>query len=337
MMLKKSNLLVLVMASLFFFWMPEVLAHVKWFVPLDGKVDPNFMRYALNDPAVLTWAFIAMVLICGSVVLDARLPSYPLNDSRARSVAIVVLRVLTGISLLLTAYNGSVIAPHYQWDSSFSDALIIFEALVGVLFILNVFVFYASTLLVGVYCSLALKFGFFEVLEYLNMVGIGLFLLFNNLKNSVYHEKLLPYSVPVLRILTGIALVTLGLSEKLLAAEYGEAFVATYDWNFMQNMGLEGFSDRLFVLSAGVMEVVFGTILILGTTTRLNILVVSGFMLTSNIAFFVEGNISEAVVEVIGHLPIIATAVICVFFGSGQRLKITSRFKNKRKTQLSSH
>ncbi|WP_119394450.1 DoxX family protein [Salinibius halmophilus] len=141
----------------------------------------------------------------------------------------------------------------------------------------------------------------------------------------------LSYSVLALRIFTGIALVTLGLSEKLIGSHLGAAFISKYDWNFMQLLGFEFFTDRLFILSAGVMEVVFGLILILGTVTRLNILVVAIFMITTNVTFVFQDNPEAALMELVGHLPIIATAVICVFFGSGQKLKLTSVFKRKRR------
>ena len=97
----------------------------------------------------------------------------------------------------------------------------------------------------------------------------------------------------------------------------------------MANLGMESFTDQLFVFSAGVMEVVFGIILVLGTTTRINILVVSGFMLASNITFFASREYSEALTEIFGHLPIIATAMILIFFGSGNKLKITELWSRK--------
>lgn len=305
------------------------MAHVKWFIPAEHSLDAGFVHYSFTDVAVLVWIGIGLVLIAASVVLDSRLPSLPIVDSKARKDIVSVLRVCTGMSLLLTAYDGALVAPHYQPEGGLGVTLLFMEGLIGLLFISNRGVFYGSIMLLILYCGVIFQFGFIETIEYWNIIGIAIFLLFNNFKNNRYQEIFKPYSVSALRIFTGIALITLGLSEKLIGAEYGEAFIAEYDWNFMFNLGFENFSDRLFVLSAGVMEVVFGLILILGTTTRLNILVVSGFMLTSNITFLVQGNNPAALMELIGHLPIIATAVICVFFGYGQRLKVTSLFKEK--------
>ncbi|MCE8546025.1 DoxX family protein [Ruegeria pomeroyi] len=138
-------------------------------------------------------------------------------------------------------------------------------------------------------------------------------------------DRLKPYSVDVLRIFTGLSLIILGVAEKLHPAALGQAFIAYYAWNFMPLLGFDWFDDRPFVLSAGVMEVVFGTILVLGVVTRLNILAVAVLMLASNIVFLIEGRKEEAMVELIGHLPIIATALILLVLGSGQRLKVTPR------------
>ncbi|MEM8811482.1 MAG: hypothetical protein AAGF59_02610, partial [Pseudomonadota bacterium] len=64
-------------------------------------------------------------------------------------------------------------------------------------------------------------------------------------------------------------------------------------------------------------------ILILGVVTRLNVLAVAGFMLISNAVFLFQNRQDAALMELIGHLPIIATALILLVLGYGQRLKIT--------------
>ena len=307
-------------------------AHVKWFVPVDEGPGAEFVRYSLHDPAVIAWISISLFLVAFSVFLDSRLPSIPIVDSKARKDIISILRFCTGMSLLLTAYDGSVVAPHYAMDGTLGVVLLVLAGLIGILLISNHYLFQTSILMLVLFGGLIIKLGFVETIEYWNFVGIALFLMFNSFKSEKNVARFKPYSVPALRIFTGIALITLGLTEKLLGAEYGEAFIAQYQWNFMPSLGFENYSDRLFVLSAGFMELVFGTILILGTTTRLNVLVVSGFMLTSNITFLVQGHNDAALMELIGHLPIIATAIICIFFGYGQRMKVTSLFRTDRAT-----
>ena len=182
-------------------------------------------------------------------------------------------------------------------------------------------------MLLLLFTGIMVQFGFILALEYSNIVGIALFFLFNNMPTKTLSERFKPYSVDILRIFTGIALVTLGVSEKIYGSELGQSFITKYPWNFMQALGFDFFTNQLFVLSAGMMEVIMGTILILGTTTRLNTLVISIFMLISNTVFLLVNQNENALLELVGHMPIISTAVIFLFLGYGRRLKITNLFK----------
>ncbi|BDU40097.1 DoxX family membrane protein [Vibrio nigripulchritudo] len=310
----------------------ESSAHVKWFVDTENAAVQNFQPYSFTDIEVLVWIVIAIFLVCASIFLDPRLPTIPIIDAKARKDVIEILRIFTGMALLLTAYDGSIIAPHYDAYGHFGTFLVFFQATIGIMLISNRLIFHASILLILLFMGAIAQYGFIETLEYCNILGIALFLMFNSFSKPELQEKYKPYSVASLRIFTGVALITLGVSEKLTGALYGEAFIEMYQWNFMENLGFEFYSDRLLVLSAGIMEVVFGTILILGTTTRLNVLVISSFMFLSNVTFLVQNNKDAALMELIGHMPIIASALVLMFFGYGQRLKITSLFRQSEKT-----
>jgi uncharacterized membrane protein YphA (DoxX/SURF4 family) len=297
-------------------------AHVKWFVPLDEQVPSNFSWYALSDTAVQVWIGIAIVLIATSLYLDRRLPTPQVNEVKALPPLMWVLRICLGLSLVLSANNGALIAPHYVWPGYYFDNLRFLEVVTGIL-LFTPWVFFAGVGVLLLYLGVAIHYHL-EVIEYLNIAGAGLFLAIHHHPNEQIRARWQPYALPVLRITTGIALANLGFAEKLARPDYAQNFVQTYMWNFMHNLGVSDFTDRLFVLSAGTMEVVFGTILILGSTTRLNILVVSGFMLASNLTFFLEGHSLEAYIEIIGHMPIIATALFFLVLGSGHKWKLSS-------------
>jgi hypothetical protein len=299
-------------------------AHVKWFVSSGHELPADVARFGLAEPAVQLWLGIGLCLVACSLWLDLRLPNLPQPHGRLRHMAIASLRVLTGMSLLLSTLTGSVIAPHYIGESLAILPLLALQGMTGCLLLFPACVFPAALCLLVLYAGLMLWQGPLEVIEYLNIVGISGFLAFTHHPDPALRAKLQPWAVPVLRISTGMALMVLAFSEKLLRPDYAETFVQTYMWNFMHNMGVTFYTDRLFVLSAGTMEAVLGLILILGSITRLNILVISAFMLTSNIAFFLQGNLYEALTEIVGHLPIIATAIMCVFFGAGQHLRASA-------------
>ena len=304
------------------FAVPLAHAHVRWFVDANDPALETFPTYSWNDPAVLSWIAIGCLLICTAVVLDGRFPRVPIIPSKLRHDAIELLRIFTGMSFLLTAYTGALIAPHMEAFNGFGYALVFLEAVIGIMLISNNLVHHAAILMVLLYLGTMVNFGFVKAFEYVNIIGIALFLYFNYVPNEELRAKLKPYSVDMLCIFTGVALVTLGITEKLTGAMLGQAFIANYQWNFMPALGFDWYTDQLFVLSAGAMEVVFGTILILGVVTRLNILVVAVFMLASNITFLVFGQNDHALMELVGHMPIIATAVILLLLGYGQKIKL---------------
>lgn len=304
-------------------------AHVRWFVDSENPGVTNFVPYTLTDPAVIAWIFIAVALIFAAIFLDQKLPTFPIANTKIRHDVMELMRILAGMSFLLTAYDGALVAPHLVASGAVGLAFVFLQALIGLLLLSNHFLHQAALLIILLFIGMIGQFGFLAAVEYINVIGIALFLLFNYFPSDDMRERLKPYSVDVLRIFTGIALVVLGVSEKLHGAVLGHAFIAKYQWNFMPEIGLDFFDDRLFVLSAGVMEVVFGVILILGVVTRLNTLVIAGFMLLSNIVLLIQQHKEDALLELIGHLPVISTALILLLLGYGQRLKVTNLWLKK--------
>ena len=296
-------------------------AHVRWFVDSNATID-NFEAYQITDPAVLIWTGIAISLVAISIVLDSVLPEVRVVGSETRHDFIELLRILTGMSMLLTAYEGAIIAPHLIAYGAFGTKLVFLQAIIGVLLIANRFVRHAAILLIILHLGLTIQFGVLAAMEYLIMVGIAVFLLINNMPTAELRDRFKPFSVAILRILTGISLITLGLAEKLFGAILAESFLAANPWNFLPALGFEFFTNRLFALSAGFTEVVFGVILVLGSTTRLNVFALSVVLFSSNVLFIIEGNSEAELVEFVGHMPIIGVALVLFLLGAGQRWKL---------------
>ncbi|MEM9724785.1 MAG: hypothetical protein AAF909_04895 [Pseudomonadota bacterium] len=301
----------------------EALAHVKWFVDPTMASQVSFTPYQITDTAVLLWIGVMLSLAVIAVMLDRRVPSIPVADTKTRHDFIELLRIFTGMALLLTAYEGALIAPHLAVYGGLGGVLVFLQAVIGIMLIANRFILHAALLMLLLTLGIVVKFGLGSALEYFIIVGIALFLGINHLPTEASKERWKPYSVALLRICTGVSLIALAVSEKLAGAAMGQAFVANYDWNFMEMLGFSAFDDRLFVLSAGMMEATFGLILILGVMTRATMLAVSAFMLMSNLVFIAQGYREEALVEFVGHMPLIATALILLLLGYGQRLRIT--------------
>ncbi len=295
-------------------------AHVNWFVEPGAEVLPN---YSLRDPIFLLWACVAVALVGMSIWLDGKLPTLRVANSPMRHDFMEILRVLTGMSFLLTAYEGALVAPHNLADGGLGLTLLFLQALIGIMLIANRWVKYAAVLMGVLFAGVIFKFGLMSALEYAIVPGIAMFLFFNAIDNPALRDRLKPYSVDALRIWTGVSLVTLAIGEKLAPSALGQVFVATYQWNFMEMLGVGIFDDRMFVLAAGMVELAIGMCLILGTTVRLAVLTLSAMMALSNIVFILQDDKEAALVEFIGHMPIIGVALVLLLLGYGQRLKIT--------------
>ncbi len=319
----------LVIATAMIMVASKAAAHVNWFTEAGG--DP-VAPFSLAEPIVLLWFVMAMAMVGISIWLDGKLPTPRLAQSKLRHDFMEILRVFTGISFLLTAYTGSLIAPHQIATGPDGLALVFLQATIGIMLIANRWIKTAAVLMLVLHAAVAVKFGVLAALEYGIIIGIAFFLLLNAIEGQERRDLMKPYSVDALRIWTGISLVALAFGEKLAPSALGQAFVAQYQWNFMQALGIDIFDDRFFVLSAGVVEAVIGVVLILGTTVRLAVLALSVMMALSNIVFIVQGNNEAALVEFIGHMLIIGAALLLLLLGYVQRLKITDLMPRHRAT-----
>ncbi|MEM1345303.1 MAG: hypothetical protein AAGI34_12080, partial [Pseudomonadota bacterium] len=168
----------------------SALAHVRWFTDPNDPVLANFPTYALSDPAVLAWIAIGVVLVSAAVLLDARLPSIPIVNTKIRHDAMELLRVLTGMSLLLTAYGGELLAPHLTAYGGFGTALVFLQAVIGIMLIANNMVHHAAILIVLLFLGTVVKFGLIPAFEYVNVVGIAVFLFCNHVPNETWRARL---------------------------------------------------------------------------------------------------------------------------------------------------
>ncbi|MDJ0637955.1 MAG: hypothetical protein QNJ20_03915 [Paracoccaceae bacterium] len=82
-------------------------------------------------------------------MLEDRLPRPTIANTKVRHDGMELMRILVGMSLLLTAYGGQVFAPHLTASGGAGTALVFLQALIGILLISNHFLHYAAVLLAG--------------------------------------------------------------------------------------------------------------------------------------------------------------------------------------------
>ena len=305
-------------------WPALAAAHVKWFVQDNPHPLVQVSPFSFSEPWVQIWTVIILVCLTMALILERYLPNPPAKlvafAENHRQQALHLLQLLVGLALLLTAARGAILAPHLADKSLFGLLLRFVQGGIGVLFIANIVIRWGAVLLILLFLASAGLFGFITSLEYFNFLGVALFLLLQPAPN----DRVRSYALPALRIHTGIALGVLAWTEKLIDPNMAIRFLEKHQINFMQALGVPFFTDRLFVLSAGCSELIFALIFILGLITRVNTLVLAGFLTASNLYFFLVGKTDEAFMELIGHMPLIAVAIILILYGGGSRLCVTN-------------
>jgi hypothetical protein len=127
-------------------------------------------------------------------------------------------------------------------------------------------------------------------------------------------------AVLLLRVAAGTALIVVAFVEKLANPDMALHFLAEYPhFNVAQEIGID-MSDLEFTRVAGAIEVLFGLLLISGALPQA-IVLIAGIPFNATLYFF--GNM-----ELVGHLPVYATMLILLVYGSDPRLRpATSAFR----------
>lgn len=300
-------------------------AHVKWFVnPSD--VSP-VRHYQWTDGPVITWLAVVFVIIAVGILLEhillsPRKFSHPFFDY-IDPIVISLFSIMTGIGFIVFSASGYVFAPQFVPTTLFGYIIIGVQACIGLGLVFGVFVQTLSLALIVLYFLAVFCFGIQNTMETVEIPGIAFMLLlgvrshwilFSSERLEAFVKPSRDYAVPLLRIFAGFNLIVLGFSEKILHPELGLAFLSKYHWNFMQMLGFQNFTDYWFVLSAGVVQALFGLVFILGIVTRINAFVV--------FCFYVPSLIILWPLEVFGHILHFAMWMVLMVFGSGNKLKL---------------
>jgi hypothetical protein len=301
---------------------------VKWFARPDASHAGALNPFSIGEPAVQAWIALILVCIVAALLMERFLPAAPREliglAQRRRDEIADVFQVLIGVALLVTAVKGAILAPHLHGTAWTGLVLRFVQGTIGVLLIANKAVRATAAAMVLLFVASAGLFGFVSSLEYFNFLGVALFLLFSSFPaDGRFGKRLRPYAVPLLRVHLGIALGVVAWTEKLIDPTLAAGVLEQHQLNFMKAIGLDAFSDRLFVLCAGCSELMFAIIFLLGLVTRMNTLALATFLISSNMYFFVAGKTDEAFLELTGHLPLFAIGMMLFVHGSGTRLRLT--------------
>jgi uncharacterized membrane protein YphA (DoxX/SURF4 family) len=314
--------------SILFFTPLFALAHTKWFA------ENNLTPLHTNEPTTLylsVWAIVVVLIVGCGIWLESKgwlnfrflEPKKPHVFARAASTFVMV----AGTFFIIAGTHEYIFSPNLTIESGIPALLVYIQIAVGLAFLLGIASRISGIVLAFLWVSLFFYTGWVEALENIWVLSTALFIIlmgndyFSIVSFSLLRSIVAPakkYALSILRIGTGATLMILGLSEKILAPEYGTNFLSQHHWNFMHMLGLD-FSDYLFTLSAGSVEFLFGLVFVLGIVTRLNALVVA---IVFSIPLFILGPI-----ELAGHLPHFAAIVLLLLFGNGGHFRVLCKSK----------
>ncbi len=301
-----------------------VLAHTKWFA--SGPID----SYITSEPSTVYLSVLAIVvaIIVGIGIYINRFEIFQLSFlkpkvSHSFERAAAAFSMVAGAFFLISATQQYLFSQNLSIESGVPLIFIIIQALIGFALLVGIYDRIAALSLVLLWVSSWFIVSPISALENIWVLGVALFIMimgndyFRLVKVGTHHtfmRKYESYAMPILRVGTGITLLVLGFSEKILRPEYGINFLNQHSWNFMQQLGIQ-YSDYLFILSAGSIEALLGLVFILGIVTRINALVVAIFF---TIPLFILGPL-----ELAGHMPHFAAVVMILFFGAGTHFKLS--------------
>ena len=295
-------------------------AHEKWFV--DDSAYPLRFDLLFSLPVVVALVIAAMsltlLLLIRRAVRDPFFPNPPWMQPVNASVP-AVLGIQTAISLVFMAVQGWLLAPRLAVPLDVVGITLFgLQLFISFTFITGWLTRLGGALLVGLVLISAFLFPFPWVVEQLLFVGIGIYFLINGRglflphgelprRAAAFWSKYSRHALPIVRIFTGLSILWLAFSEKLLNPGLALAFLETRpEFNFMRLLGFTWFSDEMFVYAAAAVEATVGVLLIAGVLPRIVIL----FM-------WVPFNITIPLLppeELLGHLPILAV-MYAVFLG----------------------
>ena len=168
-----------------------------------------------------------------------------------------------------------------------------------------------------------LEFGFWEVVQRIDMLGPALFVVIAGPGRwSADHElgraleptrEQIATAVWALKVAVGTGLIVVAFAEKLVDIDRAVAFLHDRpEFNILREVGLP-VGDREFVRIAGAVEVLFGLLVISGALAQIGVFII-GVPINATLFFYGE-------TELAGHLPIYGTMLVLLVYSSDPELR----------------
>lgn len=240
------------------------------------------------------------------------------NYKRLLSWMPLVIGLHSAVVLLVSGVSLRLFFPNLPLPRNFLGAVLgLTEIAVGLSFFYGALTRLGAVALALAWLAGVIVFGPLPLVEHAELLGIAFFLfatgrgpLALDMTMERLHqpiERLVPYAVPVLRVLIGLSIAVVAFTEKLWNLPMGLAFLAEHPFNFFPALGLSSIGNREFLLIAGTVELTLGLLLISGAFIRLLILII-----------WVPFNLTLPLLgwrELVGHLPIYGIMALLLVWG----------------------
>ena len=304
-----------------------MILHERWFTD-EVKFPVQFGTW--SSPESLVAVAVALgITVIATVIYRARgrhnIVPGPIalgmpweNYVRLLSWVPLVIGVHMGVTLLVSGVNRQLFIPNLELPVNLLGGVLgMVEIAIALAFIYGALARPAAAALGVTWLIGMLVFGPLRLIEHLEIPGIAFFLFATGrgpLAFDMALDKLnkpigplIPYAVPVLRILLGIALTVVAFTEKLWNIPMGLAFLSDHNFNFFPYIGLPQIDDTKFLLIAGTVELLVGLMLIAGTYVRLIIFIT---LIPFNLTLPFLGWR-----ELVGHLPTYGILALLLLWG----------------------
>lgn len=295
------------------------LAHGKWLVPdyqdVIATQHGTYSFYTLSSIEVWVWIAACIFVTLAASLVHRYAPEWRalerFSDKYKNAIDHVAQFVL-GVFLVATAlFWNVVILPAEEVTTPLLMALKFAQIAIGLMFVFHLYSRYAAIALMILAASITISQGIEAVLENVILFSLALYFYLMHTDTRGIWAVLKKYSIDIVRIGTGISLIVLACTEKLLYPELGMQFLAEHPWNFMQPF-FPWFSDQLFVLSTGFAEALFGIVFIFGYVTRINTVVIAAFFAASVTTMFYQAQVWE-----VEDFVVYCAAILLFFFSHG--------------------
>ncbi len=302
-------------------------AHVKWFATPEKDIP----FYKITDPNVILAILLGLLIIGFGIYLENKLKVPNRLNASIQKWAPKVLSIASigfGLAFIIFSLQGFIFAPNLPAVGAMGASMLALQFLAGIMILLGLYERVGGLLIILLFILGINEYGMYEMLDTLEMIGFAIYVIIigrpkwkirdTNLIEPVTHP-MHSYGLPILRVGTGLNLIILGFTEKILTPSLTDNFLSTHNWNFMQILGFEGFTNYWFAFSAGSVEILFGIFFLLGLVTRTTTICLAIFLATTLVLL--------GPVELVGHLPHFSIAIVLLVLGAGSKLVLVPHNK----------